>query len=126
MPFDEFADGQAAASALGNRATDNGCATCHQGNWIHVRYDYTEGDPITDAAFVVQKPNDGKPVAMCWPKGCWRSARIPRTGSPMSIWAITTARSRFSFSTIRPNPSPMRNRSPSRISAVGCNARPMA
>lgn len=61
MPFDEFAEGQTAASGLGNRSCDSGTATCHQGNWIHVRYDYTEGDPITDAAYVVQKPNDGKP-----------------------------------------------------------------
>ena len=61
MPLDEFSDSQAAASSLGNRSNDNGCATCHQGNWIHVRYDYTEGDPITDAAYVVQKPNNGTP-----------------------------------------------------------------
>ena len=61
MPFDEFSDGQEAAAGLGNRASDNGCAVCHVGNWVHVRYDYTEGDPVTDASFVVQKPNGGKP-----------------------------------------------------------------
>src|SRR5688572_4284799 len=59
-PVDEYQNVQAiAASARGN-ATGGGCAECHDGNWIHVRYEYTEGDPITDAVFVVQKPNDGR------------------------------------------------------------------
>ena len=59
-PVDEYQSVQAiAASARGN-ATGGGCAECHDGNWIHVRYEYTEGDPITDAVFVVQKPNDGR------------------------------------------------------------------
>ena len=61
MPLDEFAEGQTAAAGLGNRTSNNGCAECHTGNWVHVRYDYTEGDPITDASFVVQKPNGGVP-----------------------------------------------------------------
>lgn len=57
----EFEDSQQGASGLGGRDADEGCAVCHDGNWVHVRYEYTDGSPVTDAIYVVQKPNDGKP-----------------------------------------------------------------
>lgn len=57
----EYANAQAVAATQRGAATGGGCAECHVGNWIHVRYEYTEGDPVTDAVFVVQKPNEGKP-----------------------------------------------------------------
>ncbi|PXW80824.1 hypothetical protein BZA02_105318 [Ruegeria sp. P4] len=50
---------QAAAASQSGNAVGGGCAECHTGNWIHVRYEYTEGDPVTDAVYVVQTPNDG-------------------------------------------------------------------
>lgn len=55
----EFESSQQGASGLGGRDAEQGCAVCHTGNWIHVRYEYTEGDPVTDAVYVVQTPNNG-------------------------------------------------------------------
>ena len=52
---------QAAAASQSGSAIGGGCAVCHEGNWIHVRYEYTEGEPVTDAVFVVQTPNGGAP-----------------------------------------------------------------
>ena len=52
---------QQAAADQGGAAAETGCVECHTGNWVHVRYEYTEGDPITDATFVVQTPNGGVP-----------------------------------------------------------------
>ncbi|QUJ76584.1 hypothetical protein KDD17_00450 [Sulfitobacter albidus] len=52
---------QAAAASQSGDAVGGGCAGCHTGNWIHVRYEYTEGDPVTDAVYVVQTPNGGEP-----------------------------------------------------------------
>lgn len=60
IPIDEYSNAQSIASSQRGNATGGGCAECHNGNWIHIRYEYTEGDPVTDAVFVVQKPNDGK------------------------------------------------------------------
>ncbi len=57
----EFAATQAEASSQHGQAVGGGCVRCHEGNWVHVRYEYTEGDPVTDATFVVQTPNGGKP-----------------------------------------------------------------
>lgn len=53
----EYQNAQAIAASERGAATGGGCAECHDGNWIHIRYEYTEGDPVTDAVFVVQKAN---------------------------------------------------------------------
>ena len=57
----EYAATQDAAASQSGDAVGGGCAECHTGNWIHVRYEYTEGDPVGDAVFVVQAPNGGEP-----------------------------------------------------------------
>lgn len=57
----EFRAAQDAAASQSGNAVRGGTARCHEGNWIHVRYEYTEGDPVTDATYVVQKPNNGRP-----------------------------------------------------------------
>ncbi|OCX61459.1 hypothetical protein BFP70_15410 [Thioclava sp. SK-1] len=48
-------------AALSQGGSTGGCAECHSGNWIHIRYEYTDDTPVTDAVYVVQEPNDGKP-----------------------------------------------------------------
>lgn len=58
---DDYQNAQAAAASAGGKATGGGCAECHTGNWIHVRYEYPSEQAVTDAVFVVQKPNGGKP-----------------------------------------------------------------
>ena len=57
----EYAAAQSAAASQGGAVQDGGCAVCHTGNWVHVRYEYVEGDPVTDATFIVQTPNGGVP-----------------------------------------------------------------
>lgn len=57
----EYNDAQTAASTEGGQVSSNACKSCHTGNWIHVRYEYTEEEAITDAVYVVQKPNGGEP-----------------------------------------------------------------
>ena len=57
----EYNDAQTAASSEGGQVSSNACKSCHMGNWIHIRYEYTEEDAITDAVYVVQKPNGGEP-----------------------------------------------------------------
>ncbi|EPX80266.1 hypothetical protein [Litoreibacter arenae] len=57
----EYTSAQDVAASQSGNAVGGGCAECHTGNWIHVRYEYTEGDPITDAVYVVQTPNGGEP-----------------------------------------------------------------
>lgn len=52
---------QQLASSEGGRNVDDGCAHCHVGNWIHVRYEYPSEQAVTNAAYVVQKPNGGQP-----------------------------------------------------------------
>lgn len=55
----EYAATQDAAASQSGDAVGGGCTVCHDGNWIHVRYEYTEGDPVGDAVYVVQKPDGG-------------------------------------------------------------------
>lgn len=57
----ELGAAQETAADESGSAVEGGCAVCHNGNWIHVRYEYTEGDAVTDATFVVQTPNNGEP-----------------------------------------------------------------
>lgn len=57
----EYANTQDAAASQNGNAVDGGCAACHTGNWIHVRYEYPEQTAVTDATFVVQEPNGGEP-----------------------------------------------------------------
>lgn len=57
----EYTSTQDAAASQGGDAVGGGCAECHNGNWIHVRYEYTDDVPVTDAIYVVQKPNNGEP-----------------------------------------------------------------
>ncbi|OCX63727.1 hypothetical protein BFP70_12025 [Thioclava sp. SK-1] len=48
-------------AALSQGGSTGGCAECHSGNWIHVRYEYPNEGPVSDAIYVVQKPNNGEP-----------------------------------------------------------------
>ncbi|ATG47764.1 hypothetical protein CEW89_09430 [Celeribacter ethanolicus] len=57
----EYQEAQNAASSEGGRTAEDGCAHCHTGNWIHIRYEYPNEMPVTDAIYVVQKPNNGEP-----------------------------------------------------------------
>ncbi len=57
---DDYQSAQAVAASAGGKATGGGCAECHTGNWIHVRYEYPSEQAVTDAVYVVQKPNGGK------------------------------------------------------------------
>ena len=57
----EYANAQAVAAGQSGEGTGGGCAACHLGNWVHVRYEYTDRSPVTDAVYVVQKPNNGAP-----------------------------------------------------------------
>ena len=57
----EYVATQDAAASQSGDAVGSGCAECHTGNWIHVRYEYTDDVPVTDAVYVVQEPNNGEP-----------------------------------------------------------------
>ncbi len=57
----EYSNAQSVAASQKGKATGGSTAECHEGNWIHVRYEYPSSQPVTDAVFVVQKPNGGEP-----------------------------------------------------------------
>lgn len=57
----EYTNANNLASAQGGAEGNDGCQACHEGNWIHVRYEYSDALAVTDATYVVQKPNGGEP-----------------------------------------------------------------
>lgn len=57
----EYQKAQELASSEGGRVAADGCQHCHDGNWIHLRYEYPDEQAVTDATYVVQKPNGGEP-----------------------------------------------------------------
>ncbi|MEQ5778581.1 hypothetical protein J4E05_23900 [Thalassospira sp. NFXS8] len=57
----EYQKAQALASSEGGRVAADGCQHCHDGNWIHLRYEYPDEQAVTDTTYVVQKPNGGEP-----------------------------------------------------------------
>jgi len=57
----EYQKAQELASSEGGRVAADGCQHCHDGNWIHLRYEYPDEQAVTDTTYVVQKPNGGEP-----------------------------------------------------------------
>ncbi|RCK52472.1 hypothetical protein TH25_05350 [Thalassospira profundimaris] len=57
----EYQKAQELASSEGGRDVADGCRHCHDGNWIHLRYEYPDEQAVTDTLYVVQKPNGGEP-----------------------------------------------------------------
>ncbi|EPJ45135.1 MAG: hypothetical protein OFPII_29920 [Osedax symbiont Rs1] len=58
---DNIAQAYRGARSLGQKPVDDYCQLCnHQGNYIHLRYEYSDEEPVNDAWYVVQKPNNGE------------------------------------------------------------------